>query len=115
MVVAQGLWLDTLDDLLGLGNEFVQLLIGADVELSKAAEARDQVLGRRVTENLGLSIDLARESFGQVFDQIGQLTGESLLRQLHSLVKARGYPLAFLFVESRIELLQVRRRFDAEH
>jgi hypothetical protein len=40
MVVAQGLRLDALDDLLGLGNEFVQLFIRADVELSEAAEER---------------------------------------------------------------------------
>ena len=37
-----------------------------------------------------LPIDLARESFGQVFDQIVQLADDSFLRQLHGLVEARG-------------------------
>ena len=112
LVVAQRLRLDTLDDLLGLGHQFVQFLVGTDIELAEAAEEFDQVLDRGVAKYLGLVVALAREPLGQMLDQAGQLADESLLRQLHGLVEPGGDPLALLFVQSRIEVLQIGRRFD---
>ena len=109
----KALRLDAADDPLSLADELVQLLAAADVQLPEPLEELGQVLHGRVAEDFRLAILLARQPLGQVGHQLGQFGGERLLGQPDRLVETALHPLAFLFVELRVELLKVVGRFHA--
>ena len=77
-------------------TRLIELLVAADVQLAEPLEELGQVLDRRVAEDLGLAVVLAREPLGQVGDQLGQFGGERLLGQPHGLVETGLHPLALL-------------------
>ena len=106
-IVPQILRLDAADDPLGLADQLIQLLAAADVELAEPLEELGQVLNGTISENLGLAILLARKPLRQVRDQLGQFGGKRLLGQTHGFVETGLHPLALLFVELRVELLQI--------
>ena len=69
-------------DLLGLGDQFIQLFVRADVELSEAPEELEQVLDRRISEDFRLAVELPGEPLGQVFDQSIEFSEKRLFGQI---------------------------------
>jgi hypothetical protein len=65
-VVAQLLWLDAVDKLLGLLHQRIQLGVAADVEVLKPAKELGQVANARVAEDTRLTILAGSQPFGQV-------------------------------------------------
>ena len=86
-IVTQGLWIDATDDPLGIGNQTVELLAGADIQVAEPLEELGEVLDTRIPEDLGLSIIVPGESLGEMRDQFGEFCGEGFLRQTNGLVE----------------------------
>ena len=58
-IIAKLLRCNTSDDPLGVFDQRIQLLVGADIQLPKAVEEFRQVFDRRIPEDLGLAVRLA--------------------------------------------------------
>ena len=87
-VITQCLRLNATHDALGLGNQVVQLFIGAHVELPKPFKEFGQVRNCRIAEDLGLAVVLTGDAFGQMGDQLGQFACKCFFGQPNRLVKA---------------------------
>ena len=112
VVVAQGLRLDALNDLLGLLDQGVQLSLERTLRCAKAVKELGQVGDGAVAEDLALAVARGAEPFGQVLDQLGELADEGLLGQLHGFLEARGDAALFLLEDGRVELAEVVGRLD---
>ena len=107
LVVSQRLGFDARDDLLALVDQFVELLVAADVELAEPVKELREVLDGRVAKHLGPPVGLAGQPFDQMGHQLLQLLDKRLLGQLHRFVETSGHAFAFGLVQVRLELPQV--------
>ena len=71
LVVAKLLRLDAAHDSLGLTDQVVELLAGADIEMPEAIEELPQVLDGRVPEDFGFAVLGAAQALGEVTHQLG--------------------------------------------
>src|SRR5210317_1825585 len=77
--------------------------------MAKPLKEIGKVIHDGITKDLGLSIGLASQTFGQMRDQSGNLSEERLLGKLHGFVKPSGHAPTLLLIECRVQLLQVGR------
>ena len=103
LVIPEILGIDAADDLLGLVDELIELVAAADIQLAEPLEKLGQVLDRRVTKDFRRPVILAAQSLGEMRDQLGEFGGEGFLSQPHGFIEPALNPLAFLFIQRRVE------------
>ena len=112
-IIPQLLRLHAADHPLGLGDERIEVGIGADVELPEPFEEPGQVFDGRVAEHLRLPVVAPREPFGEMLDEPSEFFEKRRLGQPHRLIEPGLHPLALLPVQIRRELPQVVGWLDA--